>query len=93
MMPYVQGDPDSVPDEYAAYRDIVSSVFLRRGDVGFLTIDESPVVAGKPHRGARARYARALHTEAGIVRSVAGWGGLPRDGVARLPGGAAPHGP
>lgn len=80
MMPYVQGDPDSVPSEYAAYRDIVSSVFLRRGDIGFLTIDESPVVAGKPHRGARARHARALHTEAGILRGVYGWGGSPQPG-------------
>lgn len=80
MMPYVQGEPDSVPAEYAAYHDIVSSVFMRRGDIGFLTIDESPVAAGYPHRGARARHARALHTEAGIVRGVAGWGSPPIPG-------------
>ena len=55
MMPYIQGEPGSLPDGYAAYRDIASSVFLRRGDVGFLTIDESLAVAGTPHRGARAR--------------------------------------
>jgi hypothetical protein len=77
MMPYVQGEPDSLPGEYAPYRDIVSTVFLRRGDAGFLTIDESLAVAGKPHRGARARHARALHTEAGIIRGVYGWGGGP----------------
>ena len=65
MMPYIQGDPDSVPDMYAPYRDIVESVFLKRGDLGFLTIDESLAIEGKPHRGERARYARALHTEAG----------------------------
>lgn len=75
MMPYVQGDPDSVPGDYAAYRDIVSSVFLRKGDIGFLTIDESLAIAGKPHRGARARYARALHTEAGVLRGIYAWGG------------------
>lgn len=80
MMPYIQGQPDSVPDDYAAYRDIITSVFLRRGDVGFLTIDESPVLAGTPHRGARARFARALHTEAGLVRGVYGWGGSPAPG-------------
>lgn len=77
MMPYVQGDPDSLPEAYATYRDIVSAVFLRRGDIGFLTIDESPVVAGTPHRGARARYPRALHTEAGLLRGAYGWGGAP----------------
>ncbi len=77
MMPYVQGEADSLPDAYAPYRGIVSSVFLRKGDVGFLTIDESPVRAGSPHRGQRARCARALHTEAGIVRGVYGWGDAP----------------
>jgi len=77
MMPYVQGEPDSVPDAYAAYRDIVSTVFLQRGAIGFLTIDESLAIAGTPHRGARARHGRALHTEAGILRGVYGWGGGP----------------
>lgn len=75
MMPYIQGDPGSVPDDYAAYRDIVASVFLRKGDIGFLTIDESLASAGKPHRGAHARYARALHTEAGLVHPMYAWGG------------------
>ncbi len=77
MMPYIQGEPNSLPDEYAAYRDIVSSVFLRKGDIGFLTIDESLATAGTPHRGARARYTRALHTEAGILRGVYRWGSGP----------------
>ena len=65
MMPYIQGEPQSVPPCYAAYADIISSVFLRRGDIGYLTIDESIAVAGKPHRGDRAKYGRAIHTEAG----------------------------
>jgi hypothetical protein len=77
MMPYVQGEPDSVPNAYAAYRDIVASVFIQKGDVGFLTIDESLAQAGTPHRGARAKHRRALHTEAGIIRGVYGWGGGP----------------
>ena len=77
MMPYIQGEAGSLPDSYASYRDIVSSVFIRKGDVGFLTIDESPVTAGKPHRGQRARHSRALHTEAGIVRGVYAWGDVP----------------
>lgn len=76
MMPYIQGDPSSVPDTYSAYADIIRDVYLRRGDVGYLTIDESVAKAGRPHRGDRAKYGRAIHTEAG--RSPAGlygWGG------------------
>lgn len=76
MMPYIQGDPDSVPDEFAAYADIIRNVFVKRGDIGHLTIDESVAVAGKPHRGARARTDRALHTEVGRIPGVAYvWGG------------------
>jgi len=77
MMPYIQGDPSSVPDEYDAYRDIIESTFIEVGRVGFLTIDESPVKKGAPHRGARAKYERPLHTEAGL-RPDSGkfaWGG------------------
>jgi hypothetical protein len=75
-MPYIQGNSDSVPEAYAPYSDIIESVFIRKGDVGFLTIDESPVVAGTPHRGARAKYGRALHTEAGRDSNrIYCWGG------------------
>lgn len=76
MMPYIQGDPNSVPKEYQAYRDILRNLFIRQGDIGFLTIDESPIEKGKPHRGARAKFARALHTEAGRhPDKVYAWGG------------------
>ena len=77
MMPYIQGDPDSVPDDYAAYYDIIAANFLDAGEIGFLTIDESPVVAGMPHRGARAQFGRALHTEAGLLPATGQyrWGG------------------
>lgn len=75
MMPYIQGEPDSVPREYGAYADIVRNVCIKRGDVGFLTIDESVATAGKPHRGARAKFDRALHTEAGRLPDVFMWGG------------------
>lgn len=75
MMPYIQGDPNSVPETYTLYREIIKSVFIRRGDLGFLTIDESIAVAGKPHRGKRAKYARALHTEAGRdYNEILQWG-------------------
>lgn len=65
MMPYIQGDPSSLPTEFAVYADIIRSVFICRGDIGYLTIDESLAIGGRPHRGARAKYDRALHTEAG----------------------------
>lgn len=77
MMPYVQGDPESLPAEYAPYRDIVASTYLERSEIGYLTIDESPIVAGAPHRGARAKHGRALHTEAGICHGRYRWGGSP----------------
>jgi len=76
MMPYIQGRPDSVSDEYAAYRSIVESTFIDEGQIGYLTIDESPVSMGAPHRGARAKFGRALHTEAGLrPKGRFGWGG------------------
>lgn len=81
MMPYIQGDPDSVPSAYQSYREIIRDVVIKRGDVGFLTIDESLAKAGSPHRGKRAKYGRALHTEGGIIRDelngldIVAWGG------------------
>lgn len=76
MMPYIQGVPESVPDEYRVYDDVVRSVYIRKGDVGYLTIDESPVKRGDPHRGARAKFGRALHTEVGRdPNRVYTWGG------------------
>ena len=77
MMPYIQGDPESVPTQFrSGYESILESLVFKRGDVGYLTIDESVAVAGKPHRGARKKYARALHTEAGRhPDKVYAWGG------------------
>ena len=76
MMPYIQGDHLSVPKMFRKYTDILRSVFVRKGDVGFLTIDESVAMAGKPHRGDRAKFDRALHTEAGRHPDmVYSWGG------------------
>lgn len=80
MMPYIQGDPESLPADYAAYSEIIAETYIDQGEIGFLTIDESPVKKGVPHRGARAKYGRALHTEAGLRIDTAsygwGWGGL-----------------
>jgi hypothetical protein len=80
MMPYIQGDPDSVPDKYRSYADILTTVTIHEGDVGYLTIDESLAIKGKPHRGTRAKTARDLHTEAGVdpnkiyMWGYTGWG-------------------
>jgi hypothetical protein len=68
MLPYIQGRPESVPAEYrVGYEVILDRVFDRAGEIGFLTIDESLAREGSPHRGARARFGRALHTEAGML--------------------------
>lgn len=76
MMPYIQGDSQSVPEQYRRYADIIDSVYVNKGDVGYLTIDESLVAQGKPHRGDRAKFERALHTEVGRHPDmVYQWGG------------------
>lgn len=77
MMPYVQGRPETVPYEYrAGYESILESIFLKEGDIGFLTIDESRATKGTPHRGARAKFGRAIHTEAGRRPGIVyAWGG------------------
>jgi hypothetical protein len=74
MMPYIQGDPDSVPACFAAYAKIIEDVFLSPGELGHLTIDESVALAGRPHRGERAKHGRAIHTEAGKRTDGFGWG-------------------
>lgn len=77
MMPYIQAEPQSVPEQFRrGYEEIIESVFIKRGDLGFLTIDESEVLCGKPHRGNRAKFGRALHTEAGRrPNEILAWGG------------------
>ncbi len=85
MMPYIQGEPESLPEKYLSYADVIKSQFIKKGDIGYLTIDESIVKAGTPHRGSRAKSVRALHTEVGKIpgtmylRWGGGWAG--RDDV------------
>jgi len=75
MMPYIQGDPESVPDQYRnGYEDIIKNIFVKRGDIGFLTIDESVAKKGKPHRGKGSKFERAIHTEACQLMKVYNWG-------------------
>ena len=76
MMPYIQGEPDSVPEAYRGYGDILQSLFFEKRAIGFLTIDESVATQGTPHRGQRAKFGRALHTEAGrLPGKIYAWGG------------------
>lgn len=83
MMPYIQGDTSSLPEEYLPYFSILENLFFKKGDIGFLTIDESKVLKGKPHRGNRAKYGRALHTEVGRTpEKLYCWGGT--DNHSRL---------
>jgi hypothetical protein len=73
MMPYIQGRPESVPLELReGYEEILENLVLEPGKMGWLTIDESLVQAGNPHRGDRAKHGRALHTE---VNNDSRWGG------------------
>lgn len=91
MMPFVQGDPDSVPAEYCAYTDIIAATYLEAGKIGYLTIDESPVSAGEAHRAAHAKYARALHTEAGRWSPTTYNWGPPPWGWGPNPNGVQPN--
>lgn len=76
MMPYIQGDSNSIPDKYASYSKILERIFVCKGEIGYLTIDESLAQAGKAHRGTRATTNRALHTEVGrIPGQIYCWGG------------------
>lgn len=77
MLPYIQGDPDSVPENYRhGYENILENVYFQSGKIGYLTIDESIAYAGKPHRGKRSKTNRALHTEAGRhPDKMYAWGG------------------
>lgn len=84
MMPYIQGDPESVPIEFrSGYEEILETLYLEEGEIGFLTIDESPVTKGNSHRCAWAKTNRSLHTEAGKhPDGVYVWGNC--DSLARV---------
>ena len=77
MMPFIQGDPESVPKAFrTGYESVIETLASEPGKIGFLTIDESLAVAGNPHRGDRAKFGRALHTEAGRRPGhIYAWGG------------------
>lgn len=66
MMPFVQGDSKSLPEAYKPYAKIIDDNYLEKGEVGFLTIDESYVEAGKSQRGYNSfGLNRNVHIEVG----------------------------
>ena len=77
MMPFIQGDPDSVPSKYSEYFNIIEKAFIKgqEGKRGLLTIDEKFVTAGTSQRG-QSSANRAVHTEAcqGKHNSILRWG-------------------
>ena len=63
MMPFIQGDPDSLPHELSQYASVIEGAVLSDGCMGYITIDESYVDAGKSQRG-YGNGERTIHTEA-----------------------------
>lgn len=72
MLPYVQGDPSSLPPGLEPYHGFVREHALQRGELGFLTVDEGHVAAGSSQRG----YGESnVHTEgcAGLSWGSPSW--------------------
>lgn len=70
MMPFIQGDSKSIPDKYKAYADIINSIYLEKGLIGYLTIDESFVEGGKSQRGFNSKgINRNVHVEVGSLKN------------------------
>ena len=76
MMPFIQGDSSSLPEMYKPYAEIINENFLEKGEIGYLTIDESFVEAGKTQRGYNSHgIDRNVHIEVGHYGDVKCWGG------------------
>jgi len=75
MMPFIQGDASSIPDAYRTYADIINSNFLEKGEIGYLTIHESFVEAGRSQRGYNGSgIKRNVHVEVGRRSGANRWG-------------------
>lgn len=76
MMPFIQGDSSSLPEIYKPYSKIINENYLEKGEIGFLTIDESFVNAGQSQRGYNSKgINRNVHIEVGHVQGLNRWGG------------------
>jgi hypothetical protein len=76
MMPFIQGNSESLPEEYKSYSSIVESLFLNKGRIGYLTIDEKYVDSGTSQRGFNSiGIIRNVHVETGNrEENVYRWG-------------------
>lgn len=75
MMPFIQGDSSSLPEIYKPYAKIIDDNFLEKGEIGYLTIDEAFVKAGRSQRGYNsAGINRNVHIEVGRNHDVNRWG-------------------
>jgi hypothetical protein len=76
MMPFIQGNSLSLPNEYKTYAKIVDNNYLQKGDIGYLTIHESFVNSGKSQRGYNSKgINRNVHIEVGKYKNKNRWGG------------------
>jgi hypothetical protein len=76
MMPFIQGDSSSLPDEYKPYAKIIDDNYLEKGEIGLLTIHESFVEGGKSQRGYNSTgINRNVHIEVGRHEKLNRWGG------------------
>lgn len=76
MMPFIQGDSSSLPKIYQPYAKIINENYLEKGEIGWLTIDESFVEANKSQRGYNnANINRNVHIEVGRNEKANYWGG------------------
>lgn len=76
MMPFIQGNSNSLPEQYKSYSDIIEENYLEKGEVGYLTIDESFVKANSSQRGYNCTGSnRNVHIEVGKINNINCWGG------------------
>jgi hypothetical protein len=76
MMPFIQGDINSLPETYKPYFNILKELYLEKGEIGYLTIDESFVKAKSSQRGFNSMgLNRNVHIEVGRNEQNNHWGG------------------
>jgi hypothetical protein len=78
MMPFIQGDSNSLPEWCKPYKTLIDNTYIEHGEIGHLTIDEAFVDAGESQRGYNSKgLERNVHVEVGRTQSLNHWGGPP----------------
>jgi len=76
MMPFIQGETSSLPEQYKSYFPILNRIYLEKNEIGYLTIHESFVEAGSSQRGYNSSgIKRNVHIEVGRNEKMNHWGG------------------